>query len=77
MTECRRVYPVDLALHIHIRLLMVINLRCDVEKSFVSAGMPESQEKVSPATAFLPVVSCVSPTLAFGIRVSPVPLVMD
>ncbi len=52
-----------------------VNLRCDVEKKFVNAGMPEFQEKVSPATAFLPVVS---PTSAFRHQdQSAVPLVID
>jgi hypothetical protein len=55
----------EYTMHIHTRLLMVLKLRRDVEKYFVNVGMPEFQEKVSPATAFLPVVSCVSPTSAF------------
>jgi hypothetical protein len=42
--------------------------------------MPECRKKVSPPSAFLPVVSCFSPAAGIGIPVlgfSPVPLVTD
>ncbi len=37
----------------------------DVEKSYLNAGLPECQEKFNLTSAFLPVVSCVSPAPAF------------
>jgi hypothetical protein len=37
----------------------------DIEKSYVNALMLECKNKVSPASAFLLVVSCLSPALAF------------
>ncbi len=46
---------------IHPRLLMVLFLLYDIKKSYVNARMPE----ISPALAFLSVVSCLSPTSAF------------
>ncbi len=49
-------------LHIHRQVLMVLFLLYDIEKSYVNARMPE---KFSPASAFLPVVSRLSPALAF------------
>ncbi len=42
------------------QLLMVLFLVYDIEKP-----MPECQKKVSPASAFLPVVGCLSPASAF------------
>jgi hypothetical protein len=46
----------------HRQLLMVLFLLYDIEKSYVNAGMPK---KVSPASAFLLVVSYLSPASAF------------
>jgi hypothetical protein len=34
----------------------------------LNAGMPECRRKVSPVSAFLPVVSCLSPAAAFRLR---------
>jgi hypothetical protein len=47
-------------LHVHRQLLMVLFLLNDIEKSYVNAGMSECGRKVSPASAFLLVVSCFS-----------------
>ncbi len=41
---------------------LLLNLIYDTDKSLVNAGMPE---KVSPASAFLPVVIFVSPATEF------------
>jgi hypothetical protein len=48
-------------LHVHRQLLMVFFLLY-IEKSFVNA---ECRGKVSPASAFLPVVLCLSPASVF------------
>ncbi len=56
-------------LHVHRQLLMVLFLLYDIEKSYVNAGMSECWRKVSPASAFLPVVSCLSPASVFRHRV--------
>jgi hypothetical protein len=48
-----------------IQLLMVSFLLYAIEKSYVNAGMSECWRKVSPASAFLPVVSCLSPASVF------------
>jgi hypothetical protein len=53
--------------------MMVLFLLCDIEKSYVNVEMSECRRKASPASAFLPVVSCLSPASGF----SPVPLVID
>jgi hypothetical protein len=49
-------------LHIHRQLLMVLFLLYDIEKSYVNAGC---WRKVSLASAFLPIVSCLSSASAF------------
>jgi hypothetical protein len=51
----------EYTLHVHTRLLLVLNLLYHVDK--VNAGMP--REKGSPPLAFLPVVNCVSPDSTF------------
>jgi hypothetical protein len=45
--------------------VMVLFLLYDIEKSYVNAGMSECRRKVSPASAFLPVVSCLRPASVF------------
>ncbi len=52
-------------LHVHIQLLMVLILLNDIEKSCVNAGLSECRKKVSPASALLPVVICLSPAKVF------------
>ncbi len=48
----------DYTLHVHKRLLLVLFLQYEVEKSYINEGI---QEKISPASALLPVVKCLSP----------------
>jgi hypothetical protein len=52
-------------LHVHTLLLIMVNFLYDVEKSYVNVGTPECRKIVSLVSAFLPVVSCVSPASAF------------
>ncbi len=52
-------------LHFHPRLLMVLNLLYDVDKSYVKAGRPR---KSSPESKLWPVIGCVSSASAFRNR---------
>ncbi len=61
LRECLVVYT----LHVHRQLLMVLFLLFEIEQSYVNVGMSEYRRKVSPASTFLPVVSCISPASAF------------
>jgi hypothetical protein len=44
---------------------LLLNLLYDTNKSLVNAGILEYRKKVSPASAFLPVVNFVSPASVF------------
>jgi hypothetical protein len=61
LDEVRKVYTADggegYTLHVLILLLIMVNSLCDVEKSYVNAGMPICRKIVSLASTFLPVVS--------------------
>jgi hypothetical protein len=47
------------------RLLLVLYLIYDVEKSYINAGMLECRGKVRPASAFSTLVNCLSPASVF------------
>jgi hypothetical protein len=47
---------------------MMLFLLYDIEKSYLNARMPERRRKVSPASTFFPVVSCLSPASALRLQ---------
>jgi hypothetical protein len=51
--------------HVYLGLLLVLLVLYDVENSYVNVGMPNSREKLIPASAFLTTVSFFSPISAF------------
>ncbi len=52
-------------MHVYRQLVVVLFLLYYIEKSYVNAGMSECRRKVGPASAFLPVVSCISSPSVF------------